>query len=146
MLAAVALVFHLDLSHADVPGAVLVLAAGSFSFVGLGTLVAIFPLLSAEKGSQITGIVEGTLLLFSGIYYNIDVLPRWMQIASNLSPATYVLRGMRAALLDDAGIPALWPDIWPLLIASVVLIPLGLKVFSMGETFCKRTGRLKRSG
>jgi ABC-2 type transport system permease protein len=146
MLAVVTLVFRLDLSHANVPGAVLVLTIGSLSFVGLGTLVAVFPLLSAEKGQQITGIVEGTLLLFSGIYYNIDVLPRWMQVASNLSPATYVLHGMRAALIQDAGIRGLWPDIWPLLIASVVLIPAGLQVFSAGETYCKRTGRLKRSG
>jgi ABC-2 type transport system permease protein len=146
MLGAVAVVFQLDLSHANVIGALLVLAVGSFSFMGLGTLVAIFPLMSAEKGSQITGIVEGSLLLFSGIYYTIDVLPGWMQFLSRLSPATYVLHGMRAALLDGASLAALWKDIWPLMITGVVLIPLGLKVFSWGEMFCKRTGRLKRSG
>jgi hypothetical protein len=27
-----------------------------------------------------------------------------------------------------------------------VMIPLGLKVFAIAETYCKRTGRLKRSG
>jgi ABC-2 type transport system permease protein len=146
MLAAVAAVFHLDLSRANIAGAMLVLAVGSFSFMGLGTLVAIFPLMSAEKGSQITGIVEGSLLLFSGIYYSIDVLPPWMQLVSRLSPATYVLHGMRAALLDGASLPALWRDLWPLLISGAVLIPLGLRVFSWGEMYCKRTGRLKRSG
>lgn len=146
MLAVVAAVFHLDLSRANILGAVLVLAVGSFSFMGLGTLVAIFPLMSAEKGSQITGIVEGSLLLFSGIYYSIDVLPLWMQFVSRLSPATYVLHGMRAALLDGAGFAELWRDIWPLLITGTILIPLGLQVFSWGEHYCKRTGRLKRSG
>ena len=54
----------------------LVLAVGSFSsFMGLGTLEAIVPLMRAERGSQITGNVEGALLLFSGIYYKIEVLP-----------------------------------------------------------------------
>jgi len=146
MLLAVAIVFHLDLSHANLWGAMLVLAIGSFSFMGLGTLVAIFPLMSAEKGSQITGIVEGMLLLFSGIYYKIEVLPVWMQFLSRLSPATYVLHGMRAALLEGAGFSTLWSDLWPLLISGCVLIPLGLKVFSWGEYYCKRTGSLKRSG
>jgi len=28
----------------------------------------------------------------------------------------------------------------------VVLIPLGLKVFGLAQTFCKRHGKLKRSG
>lgn len=146
MLTAVAVVFHLDLSHANVGGAMLVLAVGSLSFMGLGTLVAIFPLMSAEKGSQITGIVEGALLLFSGIYYKIEVLPVWMQVLSRLSPATYVLHGMRAALVDGVPLKGLWGDIWPLMISGVVLIPLGLKVFSWGEYYCKKTGRLKRSG
>lgn len=146
MLGLVTVVFHLDLSHANLAGAVLVLALGSFSFMGLGTLVAIFPLLSAEKGTQITGIVEGTLLLFSGIYYKIEVLPGWMQFVSRLSPATYVLHGMRAALLDGADFGTLRQDLWPLVVTGVVLIPLGLRTFAWGEAYCKRTGRLKRSG
>jgi len=146
MLTAVAIVFHLDLSRANIGGAMLVLAVGSFSFMGLGTLVAVFPLMSAERGTQITGIVEGALLLFSGIYYKIEVLPTWMQVLSRLSPATYVLHGMRAALVDGVRVQALWSDIWPLLISGAVLIPLGLRVFSWGEYYCKKTGKLKRSG
>lgn len=146
MLTAVAVVFHLDLSHANIAGAMLVLAVGSFSFMGLGTLVAIFPLMSAERGTQITGIVEGAMLLFSGIYYKIEILPVWMQHASRLSPATYVLHGMRSALVDGAPTSALWSDLWPLIVSGIILIPLGLKVFSLGEHYCKRTGRLKRSG
>ena len=134
MLTAVAVVFHLDLSRANVGGAMLVLAVGSFSFMGLGTLVAIFPLMSAERGSQrITGIVEGVPLLLLRIYYKIEVLPAWMQMLSHLSPATYVLHGMRAALVDGAKLPALWSDIWPLMISGAVLIPLGLRVLLLGR-------------
>ena len=125
---------------------VLAMTALSAGYGIPGTLVAIFPLMSAERGSQITGIVEGALLLFSGIYYKIEVLPAWMQMLSRLSPATYVLHGMRAALVDGVKLPALWCDIWPLMISGAILIPLGLKVFSWGEYYCKRTGRLKRSG
>ena len=37
------------------------------------------PLLSPEKGQQVTYIVASVLLLVSGIYYSVEVLPEWMQ-------------------------------------------------------------------
>jgi ABC-2 type transport system permease protein len=63
-----------------------------------------------------------------------------------ISPATYALRGCRAAILDGAGIGSLWGDIWPLFVIGVVCIPLGLAIFKRGETYAKRHGKLKRSG
>ena len=31
----------------------------------------------------------------SGVYYSVDVLPGWLQAVSYLSPATYMLDGIR---------------------------------------------------
>jgi len=146
MLVLVALVFHLDLSNANFPGALLILGASSFSFMGLGTIVAILPLMSPEKGAQITGIIEGVLLMVSGVYYRVDVLPGWMQVLSRFSPATYTLQGMRDALLDGVSTTQLLPSVFRLLLMGAVMVPLGLKVFAWGEQYCKRTGKLKRSG
>jgi ABC-2 type transport system permease protein len=53
---------------------------------------------------------------------------------------------MRRALLDGADLGALWPLIWPALLAGVISIPIGLRLFIAGERYAKRTGRLKRSG
>jgi len=108
--------------------------------------VAVLPLLSPEKGAQMTGIVEGVLLLVSGVYYDISVLPGWMQWISKLSPATYTLKGMRGALLEGKSLSNSLDTLIPLAVMGVVLIPLGLAVFGQGERYCKRTGRLKRSG
>ena len=69
-----------------------------------------------------------------------------MQWLSTISPATYALRGIRAAILDGAGVQALWGDIWPLILIGIVAIPLGLAVFRRGERYAKRHGKLKRSG
>jgi len=146
LLAIVAAFFHLDLSGANLGAAFAVLAVASFSFVGLGTIVAVLPLMSPEKGAQMTGIVEGILLLVSGVYYDVSVLPGWMQAISGLSPATYTLRGMRRALLEGQGIGRLADCLIPLIVMGIVMIPLGLAIFRWGETYCKRTGRLKRSG
>jgi len=146
MLAIVALFFRLDLSEANLGAALLVLTVASFSFLGFGTMVAVLPLMSPEKGSQIAGIVEGILLMVSGVYYETSVLPGWMQAISVFSPATYTLRGMRRALLEGSGLGGLTDCLIPLAVMGIVLIPLGLQVFHWGERYCKRTGKLKRSG
>ena len=73
---------------------------GSFSFVGIAMLAAILPLLFVERGAQMTFVLQSVLLLVSGVYYSIDVLPGWMQVLSHLSPATYALNGVRAGLID----------------------------------------------
>jgi len=69
-----------------------------------------------------------------------------MQFLSKFSPATYVLEGVRAGLIDGVPIQDLWPDVWPLLIMAVVFIPLGIWVFGRAERYAKRTGKLKRVG
>jgi ABC-2 type transport system permease protein len=140
------LAFDLDLSHANYLAAIVVLAVCSISLVGFGVVAAVMPLLSPEKGQQVTYIVSALLLLVSGVYYPVNVLPGWMQSIATVSPVTYGLRGSRAALQDGAGIAQLWDTIWPLLIMGVVFVPLGLYIFHLGELYAKRTGKLKRSG
>ena len=91
-------------------------------------------------------IAQGLLLVVSGVYYPVSVLPQWMQWISTISPATYALRGIRAAILVGAGLGAVWGDIWPLFVLGAVSVPLGLGVFRAGERYAKRHGKLKRSG
>ena len=138
--------FSLQLSRADFWSAFAVLAIASISFLGVGVMTAVFPLISPEKGTQLGFIAQGMLLVVSGVYYSVSVLPGWMQALAKISPATYALRGIRHALLDGAGVGALWGDIWPLLVIGAVSIPLGFAVFRRGEIYAKRHGMLKRSG
>jgi ABC-2 type transport system permease protein len=140
------LAFDLDLGNANYVAAVVVLAVCSISLVGFGVVAAVMPLLSPEKGQQVTYIVSALLLLVSGVYYPVNVLPDWMQKLAAVSPVTYGLEGTRAALRDGAGVVELWGSIWPLLIMGVVFVPLGIWVFHLGERYAKRTGKLKRSG
>jgi ABC-2 type transport system permease protein len=146
MFGVVSLFFELDLSDANYWGALLVLAVCSVSLVGFGIVAAVLPLLSPEKGQQVSYIVSSLLLLVSGVYYPVDVLPGWMQAIATVSPVTYALEGSRAALLEGAGAAQLWEEIWPLIVMGAVFVPLGLWVFHVGESYAKRTGKLKRSG
>ncbi|MGZ8688326.1 MAG: ABC transporter permease [Gaiellaceae bacterium] len=140
----VAAFFDLDLGEADLGAAFVVLVVASLSFIGIGMMTAVLPLISPEKGTQLGFIAQGMLLVVSGVYYPVSVLPGWMQWLSTFSPATYALRGVRASILDGAGVA--WADVWPLLVIGAVSIPLGLAVFRTGERYAKRNGKLKRSG
>lgn len=144
----VASFFRLDLSQANYLTAVFILLVGSISFIGFGIAAAVLPLLFTERGSQMSYIVKAVILLVSGVYYPISVLPGWMQPAARISPATYVLDGLRDALQHNAPIwsHTIWASTWPLLISGIVSIPLGLWVFGIAERYAKRAGKLKRNG
>src|SRR5213593_1726961 len=108
----IAAFFDLTLGQADFATAFVVLAVASISFLGIGMMTAVLPLISPEKGMQLGFIAQGTLLVVSGVYYSVGVLPGWMQAIAKISPATYALRGIRAAILDGDGLGAVWGDIW----------------------------------
>ncbi|HVL24082.1 MAG TPA: ABC transporter permease [Thermomicrobiales bacterium] len=146
MLGAISLFFDMTLSNANYGVALVILAICSVSLVGFGMVAAVMPLLSPEKGQQVTYIFSAVLLLISGIYYSVDVLPEWMQPLAYISPIYYALEGIRAALLDGASLGSQWDNVWPLLIMGLIFPPLGLWLFQQGEHFAKKTGRLKRSG
>jgi ABC-2 type transport system permease protein len=146
MLVVLVLFFGLDLGRANIPTAAAFMALGSVSFVGIGMMAAILPLLYVERGAQMTFVLQSLLLLVSGVYYSISILPGWMQVISHLSPATYMLDGVRSALLDGVGVDRLLGDVWPLVVMGIVLIPIGLWAFGRAERYAKRTGKLKRVG
>ena len=146
ILAATALVFKIDLSRSNLLGAVLVMMSGSFSFIGMGIMTSSLPLLFPERGAQMSHVFIAILLLVSGVYYPVSVLPGVLRNLAVLSPATYVLNGVREALLESRPTLQLWEFIWPVLLMALVFIPAGLWVFGQAERYAKRSGKLHRNG
>jgi ABC-2 type transport system permease protein len=143
---AISAFFGLHMPNANFGSAFVLLAVASVSFVGIGMMTAVLPLISPEKGTQFGYVGQGLMLVVSGVYYPVSVLPEPMQWIATISPATYALRGMRSAILDGAGLGAVWGDIWPLILIGIVSVPLGIWVFRRGEIHAKKHGKLKRSG
>jgi ABC-2 type transport system permease protein len=134
----------IHLPQANYGAALALLAIASVSFIGVGMMTAVLPLISPEKGTQLGFVAQGLMLVVSGVYYPISVLPNWMQWIAKISPATYALRGNRDQILHGAGLA--WADVWPLLVIGTLSIPVGLVVFRAGERYAKKHGKLKRSG
>ena len=146
VLIALMFLFHLEANPAGFVPALAIVALGSLSFIGLGIMAATLPLLFTEKGAQMTYVIEACLLLISGVYFPISVLPHWMQPISYVSPATYVLSGIRSVLLQHPTSTIMVHTLVPLGAIGILTVPLGFWVFSRAEQYAKRTGRLKRTG
>ena len=147
----------LNLRGANLVGVLIVVAVSTLAFVGLGLIAAVFPVMSAERGAEATHIFQGSLLLVSGVYYPIEVLPKWLQPLSAISPATYTLSACRKlfgvgnisstpAQLAGAPLSSVSHELLVLAIMGAVLLPFGLWVFIKVENWAKRTGKLKRTG
>jgi len=138
--------FSLDFSHANFGGALACWRVSTVPLIGLSIFTSVLPLLSPQKGEQMSIALQGFLLLVSGVYYPLTVLPVPMQVAGAASPLTYALAGIRESLLQGAGIREELPAIGILLAMGAVMIPSSVWVFSWAERRAKRLGLLKRSG
>jgi len=157
ILIGVTLFVKLDLSHANWIGLIVTLLVSSLAFIGLGLVAATLPVFSPERGAEATNIFQGSLLLVSGIYYPVEVLPAWLQPFAKLSPATYALSACRkligvtapdaaAGKFIGAPLSSVTGELLTMTFMGIVMIPLGLWVFGRVENWAKRTGKLKRTG
>jgi ABC-2 type transport system permease protein len=148
---------NLNLRGANMLGVLVVLAVSTVAFVGLGLFAAVFPVMSPERGAEATHIFQGSLLLVSGVYYPIAVLPGWLQPLSAISPATYTLSACRklfgvgnssstADHLAGAPLSAVSHELLVLALMGAIILPLGLFVFVRIEAWAKKQGKLKRTG
>jgi ABC-2 type transport system permease protein len=146
VLTVLVLFFGIDLSHADFLTALVLMLVGSLSIIGIGMMAATLPLIWVERGDQMVFVIQSLLLLISGVYYSVTILPEPMQVVAAFSPATYILDGVRQALIDGAPVTSMGGHLLPLAVMAVVFIPLGVWVFGWAERYAKRTGKLKRVG
>lgn len=138
--------FNVDFSQADWLSAGLVVLVGSFSIAGLGILAGVLPLIYPERGTQMSFMVQAFVLLVSGVYYSVDVLPGWLHVLSYGSPATYILDGIRGALIEGDSVSATADTIAILAGFGAFLLPASIGVFAVAERWAKKTGKLKRQG
>jgi ABC-2 type transport system permease protein len=154
VIGGLAVFIKLDLSRANLLGILIVLLVSSFAFIGLGLMAAVLPVFSPERGAEATNIFQGCLLLVSGVYYPVEILPGWLQPLAKLSPATYSLSACRKLMGIGSGqgavvgapISDVASELLTLTLMGVVMVPVGLWVFGLVERWAKKTGKLKRTG
>jgi ABC-2 type transport system permease protein len=122
---------------------------GRISVVGLGILSGILPLLYPERGEHMSFMVQAVVLLISGVYDAVNVLPAWLQAVSHASPATSLLRGLRGAIINGQGFGPQRANPANLAIPGMfglIMVPGSLLALGAAERWAKQTGGLKRPG
>lgn len=99
----------------------------------------------ANEALGVVGL-KGLLLLISGVYYSLSVLPLPLQLLGRVSPLTYTLEAVRGALISNWGVSTLLPYVGLLIVMGGVFLALGWGVFGWAERRARRLGLLKRSG
>lgn len=136
-----ALIFHVDLSNANYPGALFILLLTIVSLSCIGIISASF-IMVFKKGDPIAWGITALSWLIGGVYYPISVLPPWLQKLSWLLPVTPALEGMRMALLRGYSFPQLLPTITALVVFSFIMMPFSLLVFRIAVKKAKIDGSL----
>ena len=65
-------------------------------------------------------------MLLSGFMFPFQGMPGWARAIGNVMPATYFMRLVRGVLLKGNGWIDLWPNIWPLMVFTVVVMCFAL--------------------
>ena len=121
--------------------AALVLLAATPSIYGLGFAFASL-VLAAKEANAFVFLVRGLVMIFGGITYPISVLPGWMQSVAVWLPQTYVIHGMRSAVLTGGSLAEVLPDVLALLGFGAFWMAAGYLAFVWMERRVRRSGSL----
>jgi ABC-2 type transport system permease protein len=117
------------------------------SNAGLGVAGAsLFFLLEVKSGQDpITWAYRYLVMLASGLYVPLTVLPEWLQSLSRVLPQTYGLAVVRALVLTGApwNASVVWENLLPLAVATLLTLSMG---YAMLSTALRRVERLSGVG
>jgi ABC-2 type transport system permease protein len=98
--------------------------------------------ITAKEANAFVYLVRGLVMVFCGITFPISVIPTWMQQVSAYLPQTYMIQGMRLAVLSDASFQTLLPTLEPLLLFGILWLAIGYLLFLWMERRARQTGAI----
>ncbi len=140
-LALAGAVFGLNLSHANLLSAAVVLLIATSTFLALGILSASFVLLFRQP-DPVLRVFAGASALLAGVFYPPSVLPPLLQYLGQFIPLTYALRALRLALLRGYAIGELKGEVGVLLAFLAVSMSLATVVLPWAVRQAKHFGTL----
>ena len=112
------------------------LASGAFGVIWIAVVV------REREGAILINLLAVAAGVLAGPAYPTTVLPQWAQTIGNALPLTWIIRGLRAALVfgDPA---AAWLAVGVLLFMTVAYGAVGAWLFSVFERDARRRGHLE---
>ena len=131
---AIVLLFAYISFGVEIKGSYLLLFVATILFtiacLGIGLFISTITN-NQESAFQIAALVSMLpTFILSGFIFPISSMPYWLQIISNITPAKFYLKIIRAIMLKGSGIEAFWEQFVYLSIFSIVLIGISSIKFS----------------
>jgi ABC-2 type transport system permease protein len=140
----VALALGASIDPTGIPAAIAIALLGVVVGLAIGALASSVKVL-AKRGDPVLTFYSIGALALSGVYFPIDQLPPYLRWLSYLFVHTYVVSGMRHALLPvEEGLtgPSYQVSIGILTAGALVLTPVAVWVFGRAMEFGRKMGLL----
>lgn len=120
------------LFHVPLFGSVIALYISAILFIAANLTVGIT--FSSLADNQLQAIQMSFFyflpnVLLSGFMFPFNGMPGWAQAIGNLLPMTYFNRLARGIFLKGNGWLELWPNIWPLILFTVIVLMIALHFY-----------------
>jgi ABC-type multidrug transport system permease subunit len=103
-------------------------AVCSIAMISLGLIVAA-RIATEEVAEGLLNLMTWPMIFLSGIWFSLEGASPWVLWGAKLMPLTHVVDGLRAILLDGAGLAQLAPQLGVLLGLSAVFLGIGSAIF-----------------
>jgi ABC-2 type transport system permease protein len=126
---------------ANLPACLLIFGLSLVIVVAIGMIAAALQI-AIQKGSAVLWLFGSGAWFLTGTLFPVTTLPAPLRNLSTFIPLTHSLTAMRMALLEGADISSLAPEIRFLCLFAVILLPLGLWMFSFALGRARLMGTL----
>jgi ABC-type multidrug transport system permease subunit len=106
----------------------LFLSVSAAAMISVGLVVAA-QISSEEVADGVLNLMTWPMIFLSGIWFSLDGASAWVVWISKLMPLSYVVKGLRAILIDGARFTDLMPEVGILLAITAVLMAVGSALF-----------------
>lgn len=118
----------------DVPfnGSILLAYGVALLFIAVNLTVGITISSLAQnmlQALQLTVFYFMPSILLSGFMFPFLGMPKWAQHVGELLPLTYFDRVIRGIILKNSDLSTLWPNIWPLMLITLIMMTLAVKFY-----------------
>lgn len=135
------LIFKGALPRPSIAASVLTFFLSVVIAVAIGMMAAALQV-AIQKGSVVLWTLGSGAWLLTGTLFPVASLPPPLRLVAQLIPITHALGAMRRALLDGANVLALSHEIGILTLFCLVLLPIGLMMFSYALRRARQEGTL----
>jgi ABC-2 type transport system permease protein len=118
----------------DIPmaGSLFTLYVGLTAFVtaGVGVGLSISALSNNMQQAMLyTFVLLMPMMLLSGLTTPVSAMPPWLQWATLANPLRFGISMVRRIYLEGVGLPAVLPELWPLLLIAAITLPTAAWLF-----------------